>query len=231
MRNYGVAPRTQAHRSIRHREGDGRDYPTGLEVQDPPLLVVTAEIGPLAPVPTTMQVLAAGHAKAISPKELLGNSNPEGPVTEVQEVPALVVITVTNGDPFVAPKPVARHEVEDPHATSLIEAVLAGRAVELVQFEPPSVEMSNSPGNVGCCGPLRFVPTARQVVVAGRQSTESNRVFCPVDGTSDHVAPPSTVCDRPDPTAIQDEVKQVIYVPMPAGLGVVSVQVLPAFAV
>ena len=33
-----------------------------------------------------MQVLAAGHAKAISPKELLGNSNPEGPVTEVQEV-------------------------------------------------------------------------------------------------------------------------------------------------
>jgi hypothetical protein len=72
-------------------------------------------------------------------------------------------------------------------------AVLAGRAVELVQLEPPSVEMSNSPGSVGCCGPLTFVPTVIQVVVVGRQSTESNSVFCPVDGTSDQVTPPSTV--------------------------------------
>ena len=43
--------------------------------------------------------------------------------------------------------------------------------------------------------------------------------------------PPSTVWDRPDPTAIHDEVKQVINVPMPAGLGLVMVQVVPPFAV
>jgi hypothetical protein len=72
MRNNGVVPGTHPHLSIPHSEGDGRDYPTGLEVQDPPLLVETAEIGPLAPVPTTMQVLAEVHAMAISPKELLG---------------------------------------------------------------------------------------------------------------------------------------------------------------
>ena len=142
----------------------------------------------------------------------------------------MVVITVTNRAPFGVPKPVAKHVVAEPHATSLMLAVLAGRAVELVQSEPPSVEISNSPDSVGCCAPLRFVPTVRQVVVVGRQSTESNRVFCPVDGTSDHVAPPSTVWLRPDPTAIHDEVKQVIYVPMP-GLGLAKVQVVPPSAV
>jgi hypothetical protein len=47
-------------------------------------------------------------------------------VTEVQEVPALVVITVTNGDPLVVPKPVARYEVADPHATWLIERAPVG---------------------------------------------------------------------------------------------------------
>jgi hypothetical protein len=177
-----------------------------------------------------MQVLPEVQAMAISPKELLGYSNPEGPLTEVQEAPALVVITVTNCDPFVVPKPVAKHVAADPHATWLIEAVLAGSAVELAQSEPPSVEMSNSPGNVGCWGPLRFVPTVRQVVVVGRQSTESNRVFCPVDGTSDHMAPPSTVWLRPDPTAIHEEVKHVMYVPMP-GLGLAVVQVVPPLAV
>ena len=56
---------------VRHRRID-LDYPTGVEVQDPPLFVETEEIGPLAPVPTIMQVLAEVHAMAISPKELLG---------------------------------------------------------------------------------------------------------------------------------------------------------------
>ena len=44
-----------------------------------------------------MQVLADVHAMARVAKELLGYTNPEGPVTEVHEVPASVVITVTNG--------------------------------------------------------------------------------------------------------------------------------------
>jgi hypothetical protein len=97
--------------------GSSLDYPAGLEVQDPPLSVDTEEMGPLEPVPTMMQVLAEVHAIAIWPKELLANWNPEGPVPEVQEVPALVVITVTNGAPLVAAKPVAKHVVADPHAT------------------------------------------------------------------------------------------------------------------
>jgi hypothetical protein len=202
-----------------------------LKVQVPPPLVETVEIGPLVPVPTIMQVLAEVHAMAISPKELPGYSNPEGPATDVQEAPASDVIAVTKGDPFVVPKPVAKHVDADPHATWLIDAVLAGSAVELVQSEPPLVEMSNSPGNVGCCGPLGFVPTVRQVVVVGRQSAESNKVFWPVDGTSDHVAPPSTVWDKPAPTAIHEEDKQVMNVPMPPGLGLVRVHVVPLFDV
>jgi hypothetical protein len=116
-------------------------------------LVDTETSGPLEPVPTTMQVFAEVHAIASCPKELVGYLNPAGPVTEVQEVPALVVIAVTNGAPFVEANPVAKHVVGEPHATWLMVAVLAGRAVELVQSEPPSVEISNSPGSVGCPGP------------------------------------------------------------------------------
>jgi hypothetical protein len=78
-----------------------------LEVQEPPLLVETEETGPLEPVPTMMQVLADVHAIPRVAKKLLGVANPAGPVTEVQEVPASVVITVTNGPPFVGLKPVA----------------------------------------------------------------------------------------------------------------------------
>jgi hypothetical protein len=140
-------------------------------------------------------------------------------------------MTVTRAAPLVAPKPDARHVVVDPHATSLSEAVLAGSAEELVQLAPPSVEMSSSPGKVGCCPPAVFGPTARQVVVVGRQSSVSKSVFCPVDGTSDHVSPPSTVWSRPAPTPIHDDDKQVIYVAMPPGLEFVRFHVVPPSAV
>jgi hypothetical protein len=202
-----------------------------LELHDPPLLVETDETGPLEPVPTMMQVLADVHAIPRVAKKLPGVANPAGPVTDVQEVPASVVITVTNGSPFVGEKPVAKQVVADPQATSRTVAVLAGSAVELDQLDPPSVEMSSSPGSVGVCRPPAFVPTVRHVVVVGRQSTESNSLFIPVYGTSDHVAPPSIVWSRPDPTAIHDEDKQVIYVPIPDGFGLVTVQVVPPSAV
>jgi hypothetical protein len=82
-------------------------------------------------------------------------------------------------------------------------AVLAGRAEELVQLDPPSVETANSPGSVGT--PPVFVPTARHEVVVGRQSAELNVVFMPVIGSDTHVAPPSTVLSRPDPAETHEE--------------------------
>jgi hypothetical protein len=95
-------------------------------------------------------------------------------------------------------------------------AVLAGKAVELsVQLAPLLVEMTNSPGSVGVEIPPSFVPTARHVVVVGKQATESNSVFIPVVGAPTHVAPPSTVCRRPSPTERHDELWHAIEVPIP----------------
>jgi hypothetical protein len=68
-----------------------------LAVQVLPLLVVTKEMGLLVPVPTMMQLVADVHAMSKAPKKLLLFANPAGPVTEVHEAPASVVMRVTKG--------------------------------------------------------------------------------------------------------------------------------------